>query len=103
MRVTADRRPALPFQSTSADLFSCQGWEYLVYVDRHTGWPCIAKIGRTASSADVIRVSVVGSPTSVSPASSLLMVVRSFHHVASLNFAPDGKFSTHVFTSLSSV
>ncbi|XP_065182282.1 uncharacterized protein LOC135812991 [Sycon ciliatum] len=56
MRVTADRRPTLPFQSTSADLFSCQGWEYLVYVDRHTGWPCIAKIGRTASSADVIRV-----------------------------------------------
>ena len=26
------------------------------HVDRHTGWPCIAKIGRTASSADVIRV-----------------------------------------------
>ena len=55
MRVTEDRRPTLPFEATSADLFSCQGWEYLVYVDRKTGWPCVAKVGRTASSADVIR------------------------------------------------
>ena len=55
LRITDDRCPTLPFESTSADLFSCQGWEYLVYVDRKTGWPCVAKIGRTASSADVIH------------------------------------------------
>ena len=34
LRITDDRCPTLPFESTSADLFSCQGWEYLVYVDR---------------------------------------------------------------------
>ena len=55
LRITDDRCPTLPFESTSADLFSCQGWEYLVYVDRKTGWPCVAKIGRTASSTDVIH------------------------------------------------
>ena len=36
IRVTEDRRPTLPFESVSADLFSCQGWEFLVYADRHT-------------------------------------------------------------------
>ena len=55
LRATEDRRPTLPFESTSADLFSCQGWEYLAYVDRKTGWPCVAKVGCTATSADVIR------------------------------------------------
>jgi len=50
-----DRQPDLPFQHTSADLFECHGWQYLVYVDRMTGWPCVCKIGRTATSADVIR------------------------------------------------
>ena len=55
MMVTNDRRPSLPFASTSADLFSCQGWEYIVYTDRKTGWPCVAKLGRSCSSADVIR------------------------------------------------
>ena len=52
---TEDRCPALPFESTSADLFECQGYQFLVYVDRKTGWPCVAKIGRTATSADVVR------------------------------------------------
>ena len=55
LRATEDRRPTLSFKSTSADLFSCQGWEYLAYVDRKTGWPCVAKVVRTATSADVIR------------------------------------------------
>ena len=49
-----DRHPTLPFQCTSADLFSVQGWEFLVYVDRLTGWPCIDRTGRTTSSRDVI-------------------------------------------------
>ncbi|XP_065178538.1 uncharacterized protein K02A2.6-like [Sycon ciliatum] len=51
-----DRTPSLPFQHTSTDLFECEGWQYLVYVDRLTGWPCVAKVGRTASWADVIRL-----------------------------------------------
>ncbi|XP_065190896.1 uncharacterized protein K02A2.6-like [Sycon ciliatum] len=51
----SDRKPTLPFESVSADLFSCQGCEYLVFVDRLTGWPCIAKLGHSATSADVIR------------------------------------------------
>ena len=55
MHITDDRRPHMPFESTSADLFSCQGWEYLVYVDRKTGWPCIAKIARTSSSVNVLH------------------------------------------------
>ena len=50
-----DRSPSLPFQHTSTDLFECEGCQYLVYVDRLTGWPCVAKLGRSATSADVIR------------------------------------------------
>ena len=50
-----DRIATLPFESVSADLFNCQGFEYLVYADRLTGWICLAKVGRTASSPDVIR------------------------------------------------
>ena len=34
-----DRQPSLPFEFTSADLFSCQGREFLVYVDGHVS-PC---------------------------------------------------------------
>ena len=49
-----DRNPRLPFECTSADLFSCQGHDFLVFVDRLTGWPCIARTGRTTSSHDVI-------------------------------------------------
>ncbi|XP_065190961.1 uncharacterized protein K02A2.6-like [Sycon ciliatum] len=49
-----DRHPTLPFEFVSADLFSCQGYEFLVYVDRLTGWPCVVRTGRTTSSHDVI-------------------------------------------------
>ena len=48
-----DQHPTLPFQCTSADLFSVQGWDFLVYVDRLTGWTCIDRTGRTTSSRDV--------------------------------------------------
>ena len=51
----SDRKPTLPFESVSADLFSCQGSEFLVYVDRLTGWPCVAKLGHSTKSIDVIR------------------------------------------------
>ena len=46
--------PSLPFQNASADLFSFAGFQYLVYVDRLSGWPCVGKLGRTANSNDVI-------------------------------------------------
>ena len=46
--------PSLPFEHASADLFSCQGWEYLIYADRLTGWTCLVKTGRTTSSRDVV-------------------------------------------------
>ena len=52
----SNRDPVLPFESTSADLFSCQGWQYLVYTDRKTGWPCISAAGRSADSPCVIRL-----------------------------------------------
>ena len=51
-----DRAPSFPFQSVSADLFSCQGHQYLAYADRLTGWPCLFDLGRSADSAAVIRV-----------------------------------------------
>ena len=51
-----DRAPSFPFQSVSADLFSCQGHQYLAYADRLTGWPCLSDLGRSADSAAVIRV-----------------------------------------------
>ena len=54
LRVTEDRRPTIPFESTSEDLFSCQGLDFLVYTDRKTGWPCVAKIGRSSLPSDVI-------------------------------------------------
>ena len=53
--LSENRDPDLPFQHTSADLFECQGWQFLVYVDRKAGWPCVAKIGRSATSNDVVR------------------------------------------------
>ena len=51
-----DHSPSLPFQHTSTDLFECQGLQFLVYIDRLTGWSCISKLSRTALSADLIRL-----------------------------------------------
>ena len=48
------RAPTLPFQRASADLFSCQGRQHLVYADRLTGWPCLSDLGRSADSASII-------------------------------------------------
>lgn len=50
-----DSFPEFPFEFASADMFSCQGWEFLVFSDRLSGWPCVARIGRSASSCDVIH------------------------------------------------
>lgn len=51
----SDPPPTIPFESVSADMFSCQGWEFLVYSDRLSGWPCVARLGRTATSHDVVK------------------------------------------------
>ena len=51
----ADPLPKLPFQSVSADLFSCQGHQYLTYCDRLSGWPCIVDLGGSTSTANVIK------------------------------------------------
>ncbi|TRY80302.1 hypothetical protein TCAL_15473, partial [Tigriopus californicus] len=65
----------LPFQSVSADLFSHCGWEYIVYVDRMSGWPCVGKLGRTCDSSSVIKIirskiSEIGVPVKMSIESS---------------------------------
>ena len=62
-----DQDPQFPFEDTSADLFSHNGVEYLVFADKMSGWPFFKKIGRSATSSDVIRAirswfSVVGAP-----------------------------------------
>ena len=36
-----DPPPTRVFEDTSADLFSYAGHQYLVYVDRYSGWPCV--------------------------------------------------------------
>ena len=47
-------RPTLSFEHTSADLFSCQGWEFLFFSDRLSGWPCVTRLGHSSSSRDVV-------------------------------------------------
>ena len=49
-----DHAPQLPFESVSADLFQCQGQHFIVYVDRLTGWPCVARLGHSTTSHAVI-------------------------------------------------
>ena len=49
-----DHAPQLPFDSVSADLFQCQGQHFIVYVDRLTGWPCVARLGHSTTSHAVI-------------------------------------------------
>ena len=39
---------------SSADLFQCQGQHFIVYVDRLTGWPCVARLGHSTTSHAVI-------------------------------------------------
>ena len=49
-----DRTSVRPLDLTSADLRSCQGRKFLVYLDGFTGWPCLAQTGTSTSSHDVI-------------------------------------------------
>ncbi|CAL8106515.1 unnamed protein product [Orchesella dallaii] len=50
-----DPSPTYPFQEVSTDLFSFAGFEYLVMVDRFSGWICISKCGTSATTSIVIK------------------------------------------------
>ena len=90
--VTADRRPDRPFESTSSDLFQCQGWQFLVYTDRLSNWSCVAKLGRSATSNDVIRAFRKWFPDTGVP-SVLFTDGGPSMHLASLpSFVHDGRF-----------
>ena len=50
------REPQMTFsvEYASADLFSCQCWQFLVYSDRLSGRPGVPRIDHTATSHDII-------------------------------------------------
>ena len=46
--------PAIPFSSTCADFFTAGGKEWLVYVDRTSGWTCVSLMGRSSTAESTI-------------------------------------------------
>ena len=46
--------PKQPLEHVAADLFHLSGWEYLILVDRYSGWPLVVRCGRSAASSDII-------------------------------------------------
>ena len=46
--------PQFPFQVACTDLFSCQGTQYLVYVDVKSGWPLVYSLGSSTTTNDVV-------------------------------------------------
>ena len=80
--------PFLPFELTSVDVFSCQGWDFLTYVDYLTGWPCV--VGRSMMSS---LTYTDGFRMVVSLTSSTQMVDRSSHLANLLNSAAFGRSS----------
>ena len=46
--------PAYPFQSVSADYFSYAGKQYLIYVDRKSGWPMVKMYNQDATAKKLI-------------------------------------------------
>ena len=51
----SDDHPEMPFESLSADIFSVAGKQFLVYVDRLSGWPVVYPLGTDITSAAIIR------------------------------------------------
>lgn len=51
----ARQRPSRAFEEAHADLFTFAGEQYLVYVDAYSGWPSITRLGRSATSSDLIK------------------------------------------------
>ena len=50
-----DENPSRPFESVSADFFSIAGKSFLVYVDRLSGWPVVARCGTDTTAVSTIR------------------------------------------------
>lgn len=48
-------KPTRPYEMVTADIFHHAGYQYLVMADRFSGWPSIARLGRSADSAQVIK------------------------------------------------
>ena len=49
-----EKEPSRPFQSVSADYFSYAGKEYLVYVDRLSGWPMVKMYNKEATAVMLV-------------------------------------------------
>ena len=51
------RKPEYPFQKGSADFFDLEGHQFLVIIDRYSGWPVVARMnkGNAAELCSVIR------------------------------------------------
>lgn len=50
--LTEENRPTRPNESVATDLFSFTGFEWLLMVDRHSGWPFIDWRSRSADSSE---------------------------------------------------
>ena len=53
--LTQDSLPTRPFEVTGADLFSYGNHEYLVYADRYSGYPYVAKYNNSPSTTMIIK------------------------------------------------
>ena len=51
-----DPAPKRVFESVSADFFSAAGKCFLVYVDRRSGWPVVAKFPHDATARELISI-----------------------------------------------
>ena len=56
IRSHAMKDAAFPFQECAADLFTLNGNEYLVLVDRLTGFLCSEKVIKTSTSSILIKL-----------------------------------------------
>lgn len=93
--VSANRFLEQPFYSTSADIFSCHGWEFFVYNNWKTGWPCFTKLGRSSSSKYVIQaLQRWFFLTLVFQHPSAPMMALSLYLASLKSFVTDGKSNT---------
>ena len=49
------QEPTRPFEQLSADMFNYGGREYMVYVDKFTGWPIVERFNKSTTSGKVIE------------------------------------------------
>jgi len=43
-------KPTQPMSAVAADLYECKGRDYLILVDRYSGWPFVARLNSTTTS-----------------------------------------------------